>query len=728
MAVEENFSYSFVSSTEPCDDYICPITGKVMLDPCKTGCCGKHLSRAKAEKLTNGNRSCPMCNAPSPAQSAAGRLKIFTASPDSEFQEKILQLQVRCFYSEDGCGWEGPLQDFQSHTFSCNMQAWKCQYCVFRSTQLVGTTEHAQICENRPIQCSCNDASPIPFHEYEAHLVTCPAQPIPCELADIGCQEEFPRSESAQHMKECVSQHQLLVSQQNLKILTAMNTRLEVHKDKEGVPKLKEDLAASETEVESLRGVVGTFKEKLKATEESVRKLKEQVKQSQSEKEEVLVAMEKRYKVLFSMLEEQAKQGESVKKVEIASMEKKHEELMEEKEAEMERLQQEARQLQRLHVSNEEEADIEQLVHRESNASANLAIETILEITDNLRSNHQNGLSGTDVMAIVKKLDDFLSTALSTDFLDNSDSGASDSSATSSPPFSRGKLERVILEDLKKPWGVAVFGSKVYVVDTNGTFGLHVTTPRDESTSTETMIASATISEVTLPVGKCWYPRGVTVDKDANIILVDTGTHRILKFSPLGKLLHMAGTESTLGNTSGEFNGPVGVGISPEGKVFVCDCFNHRVQVLGTELQFLEEFGEMGDGPKKFLRPWDVAFDKQGNVYVADCGNRCVKVFTAGLEPLKVIGQGKGKTYKKGDLRAPSSLCIDRNDFLYVADKSLGSVFVYDNQGNMKCRFGQLTEPRGVAVDEDGRVYVTDMGGWSYFKPFKASGRVQMYS
>ena len=705
-----------------------------MLDPYRTGCCGKHLSEAKAKKVANSNRQCPLCSAPSPAKSSAGR-KVFTANPDPEFQDKILELQVRCFYNEDGCGWEGSLRDFQSHMFSCDMQAWKCQYCDFRSTQLIGTTEHAQKCENRPIQCSCNDASLIPFHEYEAHLITCPAQLVPCELAGIGCLEKFPRSKSAHHMKDYMPQHQLLISQQNLKILTAMSTRLEVHEDKEGVPKLKEDLVAREAEVERLHGVVSakeeevrTFKEKLETMVEEVRKLEEQAKQSQSENAKLLISMEQNHKesirrqqTLFKMFEEQAKQRESEKKEEIASMEKKHKDLMETKEAEIERFQQEARQLERRHVSNKEEADIEQLVRPENNPSANLAIDTVLELTENLRSNHQKGLSGAEVAATVKKLDDFLSTALNTDFMDSSSSD-SDSSPTA------GKLERVILEDLKKPWGVAVFGTKVYVVDTNGTFGLHITTPQDKNSSTETMIASATISEVSLPVGKCWYPRGVIVDNDGNIILVDTGTHRILKFSPVGKLLHTVGTESTPGNASGEFNGPVGIGISPEGKVFVCDCFNHRVQILGPDLRFLEEFGEMGDGPKKFLRPWDVAFDKQGNVYIADCGNRCVKVFTAGLEPVKVIGQGNGKAYKMGDLRAPSSLCIDKNDFLYVADKSLGSVFVYDNQGIMKCRFGRLTEPRGVAVDKEGRVYVTDMGGWSYFKPFKAPGRVQMYS
>ena len=717
MAVEEpNINYSFVSSTEPCDDYMCPITGKVMLDPYRTGCCGKHLSEAKAKKVANSNRQCPLCSAPSPAKSSAGR-KVFTANPDPEFQDKILELQVRCFYNEDGCGWEGSLRDFQSHMFSCDMQAWKCQYCDFRSTQLIGTTEHAQKCENRPIQCSCNDASLIPFHEYEAHLITCPAQLVPCELAGIGCLEKFSRSESAHHMKEYMPQHQLLVSQQNLKILTAMSTRLEVHEDKEGVPKLKEDLAAREAEVERLHGVVSAKEKKLKTMAEEVRKLEEQVKQSQSENERLHVSHKESIERRQTLFEEQAKQRESEKKEEIASMEKKHKDLMEKKEAEIERFRQEARQLERRHVHDAEETDIE------PQKSVNLAIETILKITDNLKSKHQKGLSGAEVMATVKKL----STALNSDIDDSSDSGASDSSPTSGPLFCRGKLERVILEDLKKPWGVAVFGAKVYVVDTRGTFGLHITTPQDKNSSTETMIPSATISETTMPVGKCWYPRGVIVDNDGNIILVDTGTHRILKFSPVGKLLHTAGTESTRGNTSGEFNGPVGIGISPEGKVFICDCFNHRVQILGPELQFLEEFGEMGDGPKKFLRPWDVAFDKQGNVYIADCGNRCVKVFTAGLKPVKVIGQGNGKAYKKGDLRAPSSLCIDKNDFLYVADKSLGSVSVYDNQGKIKCTFGRLTEPRGVAVDDKGHVYVTDLSGWSYLKPF-TPGRVQMYS
>ena len=62
-----------------------------------------------------------------------------------------------------------------------------------------------------------------------------------------------------------------------------------------------------------------------------------------------------------------------------------------------------------------------------------------------------------------------------------------------------------------------------------------------------------------------------------------------------------------------------------------------------------------------------------------------------------------------------------------MADTGYKRVLVYDTAGNFKCTFGQFVDPRGIAVDDEGRVFVGDRGGGSLLYPLQASGRVQMF-
>ena len=705
MAVEECFDYKFAPGSEPCSDHICPVTNKIMLDPYQTGCCGHHLSSSVAERLTRERKSCPLCNAPSPpadgsvSSTASSSRQVFTVTRDKFFQKKILELQVLCPHEERGCVWVGAVRDVQSHALSCDMKPCKCQYCDFETTQLVGITEHAQNCLKRPMECTCS-ADVIPFCELDDHLKTCPDQPVPCEFQYVGCQSEVLRKDLPQHLKEDISHHQLLVSQQSLKMMMELNAKFD--RNEAVPPEAMERAAVAECsdEADRLQNIV-------EMREQEVVTLKEELKR----KEETIAKKEEKIRLLESKSEDEKNSIESV----VAQ----HQHLVEKKEAEIHLLRVEKRETSERLIQMEQSDDDKEL-RAESVPMGKMTMESLQQIVDGLR--HKKSMSKKEVSILVSQLEEVL--AQSEETL-SSDGFTSDSSSGGYPPFCNGKFERVVIDGLKKPWGLAVSRGKVYAVDNGGSYGLHIASTHDQEKSVETMIPAASISEVTTPPGKCWYPKGVALDKDSNIILVDNGTHRVLKFSPHGKQLAAIGSECVYGNTSGTFNSPNGVAISPKGNIFVCDRFNHRVQVLGPELQFVKEFGERGSGPEQFTNPWDVAFDKQGNVYIADCGNGCVKVFTPDLKPSRVIGKGKGK-YKKGDLRAPSSLCIDSNGFLYVADIRFKQVLVYDATGKFRCNFGKFVDPHGIAVDRNNQVYVSDNGGGTF--PLQASGRVQMFS
>ena len=191
---------------------------------------------------------------------------------------------------------------------------------------------------------------------------------------------------------------------------------------------------------------------------------------------------------------------------------------------------------------------------------------------------------------------------------------------------------------------------------------------------------------------------GIAVDNSLNIIFVDTLRNVVTKFNSKS-------AQKLVGTHSNTLSNPMGVAIDLQGKIFICDRFNHCIQILSSDLKFFGEFGSKGDASNMFRYPSDVAFDRQGNIYIADSGNSCVKVFTPDLYLLRVIGNCSGET---GELYEPVCLCIDGDDFLYVADLALKMVFVYDCGGNFQCTFGQFITPQSIAVDDKGHVYIID--------------------
>src|SRR5439155_9604788 len=93
-------------------------------------------------------------------------------------------------------------------------------------------------------------------------------------------------------------------------------------------------------------------------------------------------------------------------------------------------------------------------------------------------------------------------------------------------------------------------------------------------------------------------PWGIAVDAKGNIYVADTWNHRIQKFDPQGQFLKQWGGGAFEGGPSpdniGKFWGPRGVAIGPDGKVYVTDTGNKRVEVFDAEGTFVGQFGQGG--------------------------------------------------------------------------------------------------------------------------------------
>lgn len=145
--------------------------------------------------------------------------------------------------------------------------------------------------------------------------------------------------------------------------------------------------------------------------------------------------------------------------------------------------------------------------------------------------------------------------------------------------------------------------------------------------------------------------------------------HQVYKFSPDGKLL------LTLGKAGGGKNfeffwQPNDVLVAPNGTIYVAeghsssDTANARILRFDRTGQFLGFWGRKGTGPGEFDQPHALAMDSQGRLFVGDRTNNRIQI-------LDQTGKVLDTWYQ---FSRPSGIYIDRNDNIYVADSESGSV------------------------------------------------------
>jgi len=215
---------------------------------------------------------------------------------------------------------------------------------------------------------------------------------------------------------------------------------------------------------------------------------------------------------------------------------------------------------------------------------------------------------------------------------------------------------------LTKPIGVAVDGEgKVFVADTtvNRVFGYDL----------QGQLAIAIGRE-----GDLESPSGLAVDRARNLLYVaDAKKHHVLCYSTVdGSVVRTIGRR---GGGPGEFNFPTNLFVNRNGRLYVADTMNFRIQMFNPEGGFLGEFGTQGDTPGTLNRPKGVGVDSEGHVYVADSSFNNFQIFDAAGQLLLYVGSGGTEP---GEFILPAGLCIDDRDRIYVADQGNARVQVFE--------------------------------------------------
>jgi sugar lactone lactonase YvrE len=205
-----------------------------------------------------------------------------------------------------------------------------------------------------------------------------------------------------------------------------------------------------------------------------------------------------------------------------------------------------------------------------------------------------------------------------------------------------------------------------------------------------------------------------------------TKGHQVIKFSPDGKVLMKLGKAGVKGSGPDTFNEPCDVITAPNGDIFVSDGHSGqndnpppgstaRIMKFTKDGKFIKEWGKIGSAPGEFKTPHALAFDAQGRLFVADRGNHRLQIFDQD-------GKYIDSFYQFGRV---SGLFILPDGTLYAIDSESNAERHPDWKTGV--RIGKVTEDKvtafipghvtgdfygaageGVAVDADGSVYAAE--------------------
>lgn len=229
------------------------------------------------------------------------------------------------------------------------------------------------------------------------------------------------------------------------------------------------------------------------------------------------------------------------------------------------------------------------------------------------------------------------------------------------------------------------------------------------------------------------FPHGFFVDARDHIWLTDNRVEggkgaQVFEFDRSGKLIRALGKAGVSAEGPDTFVEPNAVAVAKDGTIYVADGHTqgkgaHRIVKLDAQGRFLKQWGTRGPAPGQVEVPHGIALDGQGRVYVADRWNDRVEVFDTEGKLLEAWPQ----------FGRPSGLFVDAKGTLYVADSESREPEGYGHHPGWKrgvrigdARTGKVTafvpddqaDPdktatsgaEGMWVDGQGRIYGAQVG------------------
>lgn len=211
-----------------------------------------------------------------------------------------------------------------------------------------------------------------------------------------------------------------------------------------------------------------------------------------------------------------------------------------------------------------------------------------------------------------------------------------------------------------------------------------------------------------------YHPMGIAVDSSGNVYIADAGNNQIRKISSSGAVTLLAGSRSKGSadgtGTAASFNSPFGIAVDSSGNIYVADTLNSMIRKI-SPTGVVSTIGAKNTG--KFSQPEGIAVDSNGNVYVSEISSNSVLKIT----PTGVISTLAGNYAARGSsdgtgtsatFNNPKGIAVDSSGNVYVADTNNSALRKITPSGVVTTIASSLGSISNVAIDGSGNIYISD--------------------
>ena len=211
--------------------------------------------------------------------------------------------------------------------------------------------------------------------------------------------------------------------------------------------------------------------------------------------------------------------------------------------------------------------------------------------------------------------------------------------------------------------------------------------------------------------------RDIIIDREG-FLYISHQNHSVEKYDSDGNSLLVFGHPETPFNEEvfsnlGYLNHPEGIAIRSDGILYVVDSFNSRIQYFDANGMSLGSWNvsEFSEKPSRYWHPFWLTLDNEEEfLYVTNSHNNIQILDKKGVLT-GILGKGG---FHPGHFNGLEKITFDNNGFLHVADEDNDRIQIFDEHLEFVAEKKGFVDPRDVAFDSKGNIYVLENFGGLY--------------
>ena len=215
----------------------------------------------------------------------------------------------------------------------------------------------------------------------------------------------------------------------------------------------------------------------------------------------------------------------------------------------------------------------------------------------------------------------------------------------------------------------------------------------------------STLKEPLVTIFDIPSPFFIAIADNGDLFVTSHTHHCVYIFNSNGEYKRAIGSK---GKGQLQFLQPAGIAISGN-TVYVAENNGNRIHRFTRKGEFIDTFGSEGSGKGQVKYPWGICLDSNGKLYVTEYGNNRVQIFNKDGSHSHFINGTNNKVDRRFD--TPEGIAIDTASHLHVTGFNSNNVAVFTLDGTFVNKYPVKGGPCGIAFDPVGYPLLSMNGG-----------------